>query len=155
MATLLAIMVRNSKNPGAKKPEAHKVILPPTNVKLVKFPDYILCGSLNLHKSPVNAAALAKYINKQWDFLRINENGVISSQQLEINRNPSEHGGLRDGKPLTVTEWKKMQKAKLLETRKQLAEAESQGDHAGSSTTKGPGSSKDKSVNLHTTTHHH
>ena len=83
-----------------------------------RFPDYILCGSLNLHKSPVNAAALAKYISRQWEFLRINKNGIISSKQLEINRNPTEHGGLRNGKPLTVTEWEDLQRAKLLEMTK-------------------------------------
>ena len=52
-----------------------------------RFPDYILCGSLNLHKSAENAAALVRHIAKQWDFLRINKNGIISSKQLEINRN--------------------------------------------------------------------
>ena len=124
MATLLAIMVRNSKNSGAKKPEAHKVILPPTNVKLVKFPDYILCGQLNLHRSAVNAAALSKYIAKQWDFLRINRDGVISSHQLEINRDPDSYGGRRDGKPLTVSEWTKLQKDKLLTKRKEQADLE-------------------------------
>ena len=88
------------------------------------FPDYILCGSLNLHKSPANAAALAKYISKQWDFLRINRNGVISSKQLEINRNPEAYGGLRNGKPLTVTEWEALEKEKLLVKRKELAAKE-------------------------------
>ena len=91
-----------------------------------RFPDYVLCGSLNLHKSPVNAAALSKYLAKQWDYLRINRNGVISSQQLEINRNPEAHGGLKEGKPLTVTEWEKLQKEKLLQKRKLLASQEDQ-----------------------------
>ena len=81
-------------------------------------------GSLNLHKSPVNAAALAKHIATQWAYLRINRNGIISSKQLEINRNPEAYGGLREGKPLTVTEWNKIQRAKLIEKRKQLADIE-------------------------------
>ena len=89
-----------------------------------RFPDYILCGSLNLHKSAENAAALVKHIAKQWDFLRINKNGIISSKQLEINRNPNKYGGLRNGKLLTVTEWHEVQKAKLREKRSQEAEEE-------------------------------
>ena len=89
------------------------------------LPDYILCGSLNLHKSSENAAALAKHIANQWDFLRINNNGIISSKQLEINRNPEAYGGLRNGKPLTVSEWEELQKGKLLEKRKELAKVES------------------------------
>ena len=92
--------------------------------KPTRFPDYILCGSLNLHRSPENAASLAHYIAKQWDFLRLNNDGIISSAQLEINRDPEGHGGLRDGKPLTVTEWNKIQEGKLLEKRKQLAAQE-------------------------------
>ena len=79
---------------------------------LKRFPDYILCGQLNLHKSPECAASLAKYIDKQWDFLRVNHNGVISSKQLEINRNPEAFGGKKNGKPLTVTEWHKLQRKK-------------------------------------------
>ena len=92
--------------------------------KGVRFPDYILCGQINLHRSPECAAALAKYIDKQWDYLRINHNGIISSKQLEINRDPDQYGGLRNGKPLTVTEWNALQKEKLIAKRKQLAEAE-------------------------------
>ena len=79
---------------------------------LKRFPDYILCGQLNLHKSPECAASMARYIDKQWDFLRVNHNGVISSKQLEINRNPEAFGGKKDGKPLTVTEWRKLQRKK-------------------------------------------
>ena len=90
-----------------------------------RLPDYILCGSINLHKSPEVAATLAKYIDKQWDFLRVNRNGIISSHQLEINRNPDAFGGKKDGKPLTVSEWEKQQKEKLLEKRKELADLES------------------------------
>ena len=81
--------------------------------KGVRFPDYILCGQINLHRSPECAAALAKYIDKQWDYLRINHNGIISSKQLEINRDPDQYGGLRNGKPLTVTEWNALQKEKI------------------------------------------
>ena len=60
---------------------------------LRRFPDYILCCQLNLHKSPECAASLAKYIDRQWDYLRVNHNGIISSKQLEINRNPDAFGG--------------------------------------------------------------
>ena len=74
-----------------------------------RFPDFVLCGHLNLHRSAENAAALARHINKQWDYLRINRDGVMSSAQLEINRDPSKYGGLRDGKPLTVSEWQQLQ----------------------------------------------
>ena len=88
-----------------------------SNKKSKRFPDYILVGQLNLHKSPVNAAALSKHIAKQWQFLRINREGIISSKQLEINRDPEKYGGLRDGKPLTVSEWNKLQKEKLLAER--------------------------------------
>ena len=107
--------------------------------KLTRLPDYILTGSLNLHKSPVNAAALAKHISVQWDYLRINETGIISSRQLEINRNPEAHGGLRNGKPLTVSEWNKVQEAKLVEKRKLLAAQEQQGasDAVGASAQRG------------------
>ena len=80
--------------------------------RLPRFPDYVLCGQLNLHRSAENAAALSKYIAKQWSYLRINRSGIISSHQLEINRNPDAYGGLRNGKPLTVTEWQKIQKEK-------------------------------------------
>ena len=48
-----------------------------------RFPDFVLAGSINLHKSPVNAAALARHIARQWSFLRINHNGIISSKQLD------------------------------------------------------------------------
>ena len=89
-----------------------------------RFPDFILCGQLNLHRSAENAAALSKYIAKQWDYLRINRDGIISSHQLEINRNPEAYGGLRDGKPLTVSEWRKVQRGKLLEIRKAEAATE-------------------------------
>ena len=78
-----------------------------------RFPDYILCGSLNLHKSAENAAALAKHIAKQWDFLRINRNGIISTAQLELNRDPARYGSHKEGKPLSVTEWRKIEKDKL------------------------------------------
>ena len=94
------------------------------NFKPKRFPDYILCGQLNLHRSAVNAAALSRYIAKQWDFLRINREGVISSHQLEINRDPESYGGLRNGKPLTVTEWTKLQKEKLIQKRKEQATLE-------------------------------
>ena len=107
-------------NPG-ERDKGHSNV---TGTQFKRFPDYVLCGSLNLHKSPVNAAALARYIAKQWNYLRINRDGIISSQQLEINRNPDAYGGLRDGKPLTVTEWKKIQKEKLLEKRKNEASSE-------------------------------
>ena len=89
-----------------------------------RFPDFILCGQLNLHRSAANAAALSKYIAKQWDFLRINRDGIISSHQLEINRDPDSHGGLRDGKPLTVSEWNQIRKNKLLDKRKEQADLE-------------------------------
>ena len=102
-----------SQRPPLKEPDRTK-----------RFPDYILAGSLNLHKSQVNAAALAKHIASQWDYLRINYDGIISSKQLEINRNPGAYGGLRDGKPLTVTEWNKQQKKILIEKRKLQAEQE-------------------------------
>ena len=110
----------NSREPQHSNPRSNSK----SNSK--RFPDYILMGSLNLHKSPVNAAALAKYIATQWAYLRINRNGIISSKQLEINRNPEAYGGLREGKPLTVTEWNKIQRAKLIEKRKQLADIENE-----------------------------
>ena len=91
---------------------------------LRRFPDYILCCQLNLHKSPECAASLAKYIDRQWDYLRVNHNGIISSKQLEINRNPDAFGGKKDGKPLTVTEWEKMQKEKSDLKLRKLAELE-------------------------------
>ena len=109
-----------------------------------RFPDYILCGSLNLHKSPVNAAALAKHIANQWQYLRINNSSVISSKQLEINRKPEDYGGLRDGKPLTVTEWNKLQREKLVEKRKQLAKAENL-PPSGTSNQRGRGRSNSRS----------
>ena len=121
MVTAKVTMV-NTPKPGAGETKACKS--PQPNPTIKPFPDYILCGSLNLHKSPVNAAALAKYIARQWDFLRINRNGIISSKQLEINRNPDAHGGYRDGKPLTVSEWEELQKVKLLDKRKQVAAGE-------------------------------
>ena len=105
-----------------------------------KIPDYILCGHLNLHKSAANAAVLSRHITNQWKHFRINKDGVISSRQLEINRNPDGYGGLKDGKPHTVTEWNKIQKEKLLEKRKELAAAEvsnAGADGAGKSGTKG------------------
>ena len=74
------------------------------------FPDFLLLGHINLHKSPVCAATLARHISKQYEFLRVNRNGIISSHQLEINRNPDAYGGLRNGKPLSVSEWKHLQK---------------------------------------------
>ena len=77
------------------------------------FPDYLVVGQINLNKSKENAATLARHIAKQWDFYRVNSNGIISSQQLEINRDPDKYGGKRNGKPLTVTEWKQLQKEKL------------------------------------------
>ena len=120
-------MANTLNNTNPTNSQAHKKgrdLQTKSEGKLKRFPDYILMGSLNLHKSPVNAAALAKHIATQWAFLRINRNGIISSKQLEINRNPGEYGGLRDGKPLTVTEWNKIQRSKLLEKRKQLAEIE-------------------------------
>ena len=91
-------------------PESFNAYNGATSKGLKRFPDYVLCGQINLHKSPECAAALAKYIDKQWDFLRINHNGIISSKQLEINRNPEAHGGRKDGKPLTVAEWETIQK---------------------------------------------
>ena len=106
-------------NPKSSK--AHKKV---KGSQVDKIPDYILCGHLNLHKSAANAAVLSRHITNQWKHFRINKDGVISSRQLEINRNPDEWGGLKDGKPHTVTEWNKIQKEKLLEKRKELAAAE-------------------------------
>ena len=130
----LAIMASNLSNSQQADPSAHrdKTCTKTANksnsnqasITPKRFPDYILAGSLNLHKSPVNAAALITHIATQWDYLRINRTGIISSKQLEINRNPESYGGLRNGKPLTVSEWNKAQKDKLVEQRKKLAEAE-------------------------------
>ena len=89
-----------------------------------RFPDFILVGQVNLHKSQECAASLAKHIDKQWDFFRINRNGIISSAQLEINRAPERYGAHKDGKPLSVSEWRKLEKDKLLERRRQLAQEE-------------------------------
>ena len=80
-----------------------------------RFPDFILVGQVNLHKSQECAASLAKHIDKQWDFFRINRNGVISTAQLELNRAPNKYGAHKDGKPLSVSEWRKIEKDKLLE----------------------------------------
>ena len=49
---------------------------------------------------------------------------IISSAQLEINRVPERYGAHKDGKPLSVSEWKKLEKTKLLEQRHQLAQEE-------------------------------
>ena len=57
-----------------------------------RFPEFILMGQINLHKSQECAASLARHIDKQWDFFRINRNGIISSTQLEINRAPERYG---------------------------------------------------------------
>ena len=89
-----------------------------------RFPDYILVGQINLHKSQECAATLAKHIDKQWDFFRINRNGIISTAQLELNRDPTKYGAHKEGKPLSVTEWRKIEKDKLIEQRRQLAQEE-------------------------------
>ena len=89
-----------------------------------RFPDFILVGQVNLHKSQECAASLAKHIDKQWDFFRINRNGVISTAQLELNRAPEKYGAHKNGKPLSVSEWRKIEKDKLLEQRRQLAQEE-------------------------------
>ena len=85
-------MAKGPKKRGPGKLSAHGAEARPNNSndqsKFVRFPDYVLCGSLNLHKSPENAASLAKYLANQWRYLRINKEGVISSKQLEINRDP-------------------------------------------------------------------
>ena len=71
--------------------DAHRRNLEHTrNNKSQRFPDFILCGQLNLHRSAENAAALSKYIAKQWDFLRINRDGIINSHpniHLNVHRN--------------------------------------------------------------------
>ena len=89
-----------------------------------RFPEFILMGQINLYKSQECAASLARHIDKQWDFFSINRNGIISSAQLEINRAPERYGAHKDGKPLSVSEWKKLEKTKLLEQRRQLAQEE-------------------------------
>ena len=89
-----------------------------------RFPDYLIVGQINLHKSAECAASLARYIDKQWDFFRINKHGIISSKQLEINRAPEKYGMNTEGNPISVSEWTKIQKEKLAAKRKELAEAE-------------------------------
>ena len=115
-------MAQDSRND--KGPEGFNAYDEAKSKGLSRFPDYILCCQLNLHKSPECAAALAKYIDRQWDYLRVNHNGVISSKQLEINRNPDAFGGRKDGKPLTVSEWEKLQKGKNELRLSKLAELE-------------------------------
>ena len=65
-----------------------------------RFPEFILIGQINRHKIQECAASLARHIDKQWDFFRINRNGIISSAQLEINRVPERYGAHKDGKHL-------------------------------------------------------
>ena len=101
-------------NPSST-PEASGVPTPTDEGAWRPFPDYILIGHINLHKSPECAATLARHIAKQYDFLRVNSDGIISSEQLEINRDPTQYGGYRDGKPLSVSEWKKLQKGKAVQ----------------------------------------
>ena len=88
------------------------------------FPDYILVGQINLHKSQECAASLVRHIDKRWDYFRINRNGILSSAQVELNRDPNRYGAHKDGKPLSVTEWKAQEKIKLTEARRQQSQEE-------------------------------
>ena len=88
------------------------------------FPDYIMVGQINLHKSQECAASLVRHIDKRWDYFRINRNGILSSAQVELNRDPNRYGAHKDGKPLSVSEWKTQEKAKLIEKRRQQAQEE-------------------------------
>ena len=149
MAVIRTLLLMESTAPGNSDPLpciAHwKDRDPNINHKLQKtkrFPDFILTGQLNLHKSSENAALLSRYIAKQWIYLRINRDGIISSKQLEINRNPDKYGGLRDGKPLTVAEWNKSQEAKLLAERKSQALLEGQDATGGRADTTSRASSR-------------
>ena len=81
-------------------------------------------GQINLHKSQECAASLVRHIDKRWDYFRINRNGILSSAQVELNRDPNRYGAHKDGKPLSVTEWKAQEKIKLTEARRQQSQEE-------------------------------
>ena len=102
VASSIMIMDSTDSTTNPLNSSAHSRSGGAQNATSKRFPDYILTGSLNLHKSAENAAALAKHIATQWKYLRINRNGIITSKQLEINRNPEAYGGLRNGKPLNT-----------------------------------------------------
>ena len=56
--------------------------------------DYVLCGQVNLHKSPACAAQFTKYITYALKNYRLDQHGNISDGYIPSNRTPR-----------TVTEW--------------------------------------------------
>ena len=66
-----------------------------SQIPVTQEENWLLCGQINLHKSPVCAAQLVTYINYSMSQAKLDKNGYINASYLPSVRTP-----------WTVTEWK-------------------------------------------------
>ena len=87
--------------------------------------EFLLAGHINLNKSPSAAAMFAKHQSEEAAKFKLDKKGNIISR-VKTYKNPK-----REGKPLSVTEWKEKFKKKTVmrEEKKSWADRPSQSTH--------------------------